>query len=41
MSTKMSPAIVDGLQELVKVILVTTLNLLSIYYHSLIFSVDF
>ena len=41
MSTKMSPAIVDGLQELVKVILVTKLNSLSIYCHSLIFSVDF
>jgi hypothetical protein len=41
MSTKRSPAIVDGLQELVKVILVTKLNSLSIYCHSLIFSVDF
>ena len=37
MSKEMSPVIVNGLQELVKVILVTKLNSLSIYWNSLIF----
>jgi hypothetical protein len=34
MSTEMSPVIVNGLQELVKVILMTKLNSLSIYNES-------
>jgi hypothetical protein len=41
-SKEMSPVVVDGLQKLVRVvILVIKLNLLTIYCHSLIFSIDF